>query len=71
MTKVIHVHLLHERKNYYFGSVSAVFKRLSADQVGCSEDYLRKMLREDGNHHLTQEALIIRSHLIRASETDG
>ena len=29
MTKVIHVHLIFEKKNYYFGSISAIFDTLS------------------------------------------
>ena len=28
LRKVIHVHLIHSRKNYYFGSVNAIFKKL-------------------------------------------
>ena len=34
MTKVIHVHLIHGRKNYYFGSISAIYTVLTEDEVG-------------------------------------
>ena len=34
MTKVIHVHLIFEKKNYYFGSISAIFDTLSEEEVG-------------------------------------
>ena len=34
MTKVIHVHLLYEKKNYYFGSISAIYDVLTEEQVG-------------------------------------
>ena len=34
MTKVIHVHLLYEKKNYYFGSLSAIFDVLSEERSG-------------------------------------
>ena len=33
MTKVIHVHLIHGRKNYYFGSISAIYTVLTEDEV--------------------------------------
>ena len=26
MTKIIHVHLIYEKKNLYFGSISAIFE---------------------------------------------
>lgn len=29
MTKVIHVHLIYEKKNFYFGSISAIFDTLT------------------------------------------
>ena len=31
--KVIHVHLIYEKKNYYFGSISAIYDVLTAG--GC------------------------------------
>lgn len=64
--KVIHVHLLCSHKNFYFGSISSMFKTLTSDEVGCDDDYLRHVLRHAGNHHLTTKALIIRSVLIRS-----
>lgn len=38
MTKVIHVHLLAGRKNYYFGSISAIFDVLTLDQIGYTKN---------------------------------
>lgn len=64
-TKVIHVHLFNGRKNYYFGSISAVFRVLTEAETGCTEAYLRHVLTSEGNHHITPSALIIRSHLRR------
>lgn len=63
--KVINVHFLTTHKNYYFGSVAAIFKKFSAQEIGCSSSYLTQKLSEYGNHHLTQKTLIIRSRLIR------
>ena len=65
MTKVIHVHFLNGRKNYYFGSVRAIYQKFTVKELGCSEDYLRHVLKEDGNIHLSSKACFIRSHLIR------
>ena len=33
MTKVIHVHLIYEKKNLYFGSISAIFDTLTESEV--------------------------------------
>jgi hypothetical protein len=40
MTKVIHVHLIHGRKNYYFGSISAIYTVLTEDEVGIKKSSL-------------------------------
>ena len=64
LRKVIHVHLINGHKNYYFGSVSAVYRKFTAKELGCSEKYLGHVLTEDGMHHITPKALIIRSRLM-------
>lgn len=66
MTKVIHVHLLYEKKNYYFGSLSAVFDVLSEEEVGITKSSLLHAGITDGNCKITKRAMIIHSHLIRA-----
>ena len=40
MAKVIHVHLIGKRKDYYFSSVKAVFKHLTKDDIGVTENWL-------------------------------
>ena len=40
MTKVIHVHLIYEKKNFYFGSISAIFDTLTEGQVGITKSSL-------------------------------
>lgn len=62
--KIIHVHFLVNHKNYYFGSVSAVYKKFTASDLGVNEAYLRHILIEDGMHHLTDKVLIVRSRLL-------
>lgn len=63
--KVVHVHFIHGHTNFYFGSVHAVFKRFSLEEIGCSEGHLRACLREDGKKFLNNKVLIVRSHLLR------
>ena len=65
VTKVVHVHFIHGHANHYFGSVHAVFKKFSFDDIGCSEGHLRACLSEDGNKFLNDKVLIVRSHLLR------
>lgn len=63
--KVIHVHFLKGRKNYYFGSVSAVYRKFSEEEIGCCEQYARQQLSQDGNIFINNKVMIIRSRLIR------
>ena len=65
VTKVVHVHFIHGHANHSFGSVHAVFKKFSFDDIGCSEGHLRACLSEDGNKYLNDKVLIVRSHLLR------
>ena len=65
VSKVVHVHFIHGHANHYFGSVHAVFKKFSFDDIGCSEGHLRACLSEDGNKYLNDKVLIVRSHLLR------
>ena len=39
MTKVIHIHLIFEKKDYYFGSISAIFDVLDEQTVGIKKKY--------------------------------
>lgn len=68
MTKVIHVHLIYEKKNYYFGSLSAIYDVLTEDQVGITKSSLLHAGMTDGNCKITRKAMIIQSHLIRSSK---
>lgn len=42
MSKVIHVHLIFEKKNIYFGSISAIFETLTEKQVGITKSRIRQ-----------------------------
>ena len=62
--KIVHVHFLHGHKNYYFSSVSAVFRKFSEKELGVSETYIRHQLSSDGNHYINKKVIIIRSRLL-------
>ena len=68
MIKVIHVHLLYEKKNYYFGSISAISDVLSEAEVGITKNSLLHAGLTDGSCKITKRAMIIQSHLIRAAK---
>lgn len=68
MTKVIHVHLIYEKRNYYFGSVSAIFDTLTEEEVGISKSSLLHAGMTDGSVKITRRAMIVQSHLIRGGK---
>lgn len=49
MTKVIHVHLIFEKKNYYFGSISAIFDTLTEEEIGITKNSLLHAGMTDGS----------------------
>lgn len=66
MTKVIHVHLLASKKNFYFGSISAIYEVLDAEDVGFALETLRHSGLRDGVCLLSKKAMIIQSRLFRS-----
>jgi len=68
MTKVIHVHLIFEKKDYYFGSISAIYTVLNEAQIGIKKSSLLHAGLTDGGVKLTQKAIIRQSHLIRSTQ---
>ena len=66
MTKVIHVHLIKSKKNYYFGSLSAVFDVLTEDELGITKSSLLHAGMKNGMVKYTRRAMIVQSHLIRS-----
>lgn len=63
--KVVHVHLIFEKKDFYFGSISAVFETLDEDRIGIKKNTLMHAKMEDGTVKITKRARIVVSHLIR------
>lgn len=70
MTKVIHVHLIHGRKNYYFGSISAIYTVLTEDEVGIKKSSLLHAGLADGGVILNKKAMIQQGELIRGPRAD-
>lgn len=67
MTKVIHVHLIGKRKDYYFGSITAVYTVLSEDEVGMTRNSLLHAGLAGGGTVITNKAIIKQSALIRGT----
>ena len=67
MTKVIHVHLIYEKKNLYFGSISAIFDTWTESEVGITKSSLLHAGLTDGSVKYTKRAMIIQSHLIKTT----
>lgn len=65
--KIVHVHLIFGRKDFYFGSLSAVFDTLEEDRVGIKKSTLLHAGLTDGSIKITKRARIVVSHLIRGS----
>lgn len=65
--KVVHVHLIFEKKDFYFGSLSAVFDTLDEDRIGIKKSTLLHAKMEDGSIRMTKRARIVVSHLIRST----
>lgn len=69
MTKVIHVHLIQGRKNYYFGSIPAIYSVLTAEEIGIKQCSLERAGLSKGGVVLNKKACIMAGELIRSKAT--
>ena len=69
MTKVIHVHLMNGRKNYYFGSIPAIYSVLTAEEIGIKQCSLERIGLSKGGVVLNRKACIRAGELIRSKVT--
>ena len=67
MAKVIHVHLMGKRKDYYFSSITAVYDVLTAEEVGVKKSYLLHAGLSGNGTVITKKAIIKQSTLISGS----
>lgn len=75
MSKVIHVHLTHpvdgvKQRDWYFGSISAVYTVFTAEQVGATKGYLLHAGLSGNGTVMTKRAIIKQSTLIRGSHKE-
>lgn len=66
MTKVIHVHLVQGRRNYYFGSIPAIYSVLTAEDIGIRQSSLERVGLSKGGVVLNKKAVIRAGELIRS-----
>ncbi len=66
MTKVIHVQLIQGRRNYYFGSIPAIYSVLSAEDIGSRQCSLERVGLSKGGVVLNKKAIIRAGELIRS-----
>lgn len=64
MAKVIHVHLTGKRRDYYFTSITAVYTKLTAEEVGATKNYLLHAGLSGNGTIITRKAIIKQSTLI-------
>lgn len=69
--KVIHVHLIFEKRDFYFGSISAIYGTLDENTIGMKEGTLLHAGLAEGSCILTKRAIIKQSHLIRSIKRDS
>ena len=63
----MHVHLIFEKKDFYFGSLSAVFDTLEEERIGIKKSTLLHAGLTDGSIKMTRRARIVVSLLIRGN----
>lgn len=66
MEKIIHVHLVFEKKDYYFGSIAAIYDVLTPEQVGVKYNTLRNAKWREISVYQTARAIIKQGELIRS-----
>ena len=72
MSKVIHVHLTRpidgtKQRDWYFGSMSAVYTVFAPEQIGATKAYLQHAGLSGNGTVITKRAIIKQSTLIRGS----
>ena len=66
MTKVVYVHLVFEKKDYFFGRIAAIYDHLSADRIGAGYHTLRNVRWKETSVYVTPKAIIKTGRILRA-----
>lgn len=69
MDKVVYVHLVFEKKDFFFGSIAAIYDYLSAEQIGASYNTLRNVRWRETSVHSTPRAIIKIGKLLRSGSS--
>lgn len=69
MIKVIHVYLIFEKKDLYFGSISSIFDVLNENTLGIKKSTLLHSGLAEGSPIPTKRAIIKQSYLIRGHKS--
>lgn len=68
MQKVVHVYLIFEKKDFYFGSIAAIYDILSPEQIGIKYNTLRNYDWKNNSVYLTKKAIIKMGMLHRTTQ---
>lgn len=66
MEKIIHVHLIFEKKDLYFGSIAAIYSVLTPQQVGVAYNTIRNAKWREISVYQTPRAIIKQGEIIRS-----
>ena len=66
--KIIHVHLVFEKKDYYFSSITAIYTKLSEDEIGIKQSSLAHAGLSECGVKTTRRAIIRQAEVIRSSK---
>jgi hypothetical protein len=68
--KIIHVHLIFEKRDYYFGSIAAIFNnseiKIDEQTLGITRETLAHSAITRGEKVLTKRAIIQTAQLIKS-----
>lgn len=68
MERIIHVHLIFEKIDFYFGSISAIFETLDERRVGIKKSTLLHANLSETIGLPTKRAIIKKGHIIRCAQ---
>ena len=71
MEKVIHVHLIFEKIDRYFGSIAAIYTVFTSQQIGVKYNTLRNAKWKENSVYQTQRAIIKMGEIFCSSSSKG
>ncbi|WP_370789938.1 hypothetical protein [Bacteroides nordii] len=68
MEKIIHVHLIFEKQDRYFGSIAAIYSVFTPEQIGVKYNTLRNAKWKDISVYQTKRAIIKQGEIARSKQ---